>query len=98
MPTKSREEVLNVMLALLLTRRGIVAAPEQVLSSEYGRLSTLPLRPFPEVSRDQVRADIDTAIVAALGLPDLTVLRDLLSQEPFVCLNPFPEFAGPTRR
>lgn len=61
-----------------------------VLSNEYERLCALPLRPFPEMSKDQVRADIDAAIAEALSLPDLTVLRELLSQEPFVCLNPLP--------
>lgn len=42
MATKSREEVLNVMLALLLTRRGIVAAPEQVLSSALQKTRAMP--------------------------------------------------------
>jgi len=39
MQPHSREEVLNVYLALLLTKRGIVAAPEQILSRalESGR-------------------------------------------------------------
>ena len=32
--------------------------------------------------------DIDTAIAQVLGLPDFSVLRDLLAQEPVVCLKP----------
>jgi hypothetical protein len=68
----------------------LTSIQKAILSNEYERLSNLPLRPFPEMRKDQVRADIDTAITKALGLPNLAVLRDLLSQEPFVCLNQLP--------
>jgi hypothetical protein len=39
---KLREEVLNVTLALLLTKRGIVAAPEQVLSNALQNRRAMP--------------------------------------------------------
>lgn len=42
MSPRHREEVLNVILALLLHRRGIVAAPEQILLSHLERRRAMP--------------------------------------------------------
>jgi hypothetical protein len=45
------------------------------------------LLPFPNMDSDPTRAAIDEAVAAALHLPDLGILRDLLSREPIVCLT-----------
>lgn len=42
MPARLREEVLNVILALLLNKRGIVAAPEQILRSAVENKRVMP--------------------------------------------------------
>jgi hypothetical protein len=57
------------------------------LTDAYNDISAQPLMPFPKMAQDPVRKMIDDAISKALGLPDLTVLRDLLAQEPVVCLK-----------
>ena len=40
------------------------------------------------MAEDTVRAQIDAVITEVLGLPDVTILRELLAQEPVVCLRP----------
>lgn len=60
----------------------------QILAAAYDRLCQQPLLPFPQMANDPVRAEIDAAIATALGLPDFSVLRQLLSREPVVCLRP----------
>jgi hypothetical protein len=57
------------------------------LAFAYDQISMQTLEPFPHMATDKVRAAIDAAIADALGLPDLSVLRTLLAQEPVVCLN-----------
>lgn len=54
----------------------------------YDRLSQEGLLPFPEMAQDPVRRAIDEAIAQALGLPEFTVLREMLAREPVVCLKP----------
>ncbi len=58
------------------------------LVEAYDTLSTQPLLPFPQMANDPVRQAIDAAISEALGLPNLSVLRNLLAREPVVCLKP----------
>jgi hypothetical protein len=58
-----------------------------ILTAAYDELGEQALKPFPEMADDPVRARIDEAIGEALGLPDLSVLRRLLAQEPVVCLR-----------
>lgn len=57
------------------------------LVKAYDTLSTQPLLSFPQMANDPVRQAIDDAISDVLGLPDLSVLRNLLAQEPVVCLK-----------
>ncbi len=57
------------------------------LSSVYDRIANTPLQPFHHIGDDPVRAEIDQAIGEVLELPDLSVLRLLLGQEPVVCLK-----------
>jgi len=44
--------------------------------------------PFPSMAQDPIRESIDTAITETLGLPDISTWRELLGQEPAVCLRP----------
>lgn len=64
-------------------------APTQTasLAAVYDELCNAPLQPFPVMASDAVRAQIDAAIAQALDLPDFSVLRELLAQEPVVCLR-----------
>lgn len=55
--------------------------------SVYDRLSNEALQPFPEMNTDAVRAEIDKCIAQVLNLPDFSILRELLAQEPVVCLR-----------
>jgi len=57
------------------------------LAAVYDQLCYEALQSFPDMASDPVRAEIDAAITQALGLPDFTVLRELLAQEPVVCLR-----------
>jgi len=57
------------------------------LVGAYDTLSTRALLPFPQMAADPVRKGIDDAVSDALGLPDLSILRTLLAQEPVVCLR-----------
>jgi hypothetical protein len=58
------------------------------LASAFDEISEETLKPFPHMAQDSLRAFIDSAFSLALGLPDLSILRSLLSQEPVVCLEP----------
>jgi hypothetical protein len=58
-----------------------------ILSTAYDEVADKPLLTFPEMGEDPVRARIDAAVAQALDLPDFSVLRRLLAQEPVVCLK-----------
>ena len=64
-------------------------SPEQqnALVAAYDDVANDALQPFPTMNSDTVRAAIDAAIAKALGLPDFSILRTLLAQEPVVCLR-----------
>lgn len=83
---KFKKPVLEGMPVLDI--RALPPAQKQSLSDAYDRLCQSPLLPFPEMAQDPTRAEIDAAIQQALGLPDFTILRELLAQEPVVCLRP----------
>jgi hypothetical protein len=57
------------------------------LAAAYDKIAKKPLQPFPQMATDPVREEIDSAIAEALHLPDFSILRKLLAQEPVVCLN-----------
>lgn len=57
------------------------------LAAAYDVLSTENLRPLRQLKADAIRHRIDNSIADALGLPDFSVLRKLLAQEPVICLN-----------
>jgi hypothetical protein len=60
------------------------------LASVYDQLCNVPLHPFPNMADDSVRVQIDKALAQTLELPDFSVLRELLAQEPVVCLKKLP--------
>jgi len=64
-------------------------SPSQLsdLAAAYDRLCKETLSPFPGIAFDPVRQEIDSAITSVLGLPDLGVLRGMLSREPIICLE-----------
>jgi hypothetical protein len=59
----------------------------KTLAAAYDRLSFETILPFSQMSTDPVRAQIDESVRKALKLPDFTILRVLLSQEPIICLK-----------
>jgi hypothetical protein len=71
----------------VLDVRVLGADQMKYLVSAYNTLSKQPLLPFPKMANDPVRKAMDATISKALGLPDLSVLRNLLEQEPVVCLR-----------
>lgn len=58
------------------------------LARAYDKLSKDLILPFPHMAHDPTRQKIDEAITKTLGLPELTVLREMLAREPVVCLKP----------
>lgn len=79
-PTLSEMPVLDV--------KSLTSGQLASLSKAYDALGSQPLLPFPAMANDPVREAIDAAFSAALNLPDFSVLRQLLGQEPVVCLHP----------
>jgi hypothetical protein len=64
--------------------------PKQLkdFAETYDKICEKTLLPFPEMADDPVRAEIDASIAKALKLPDFSILRELLAQEPIICLRP----------
>jgi galactitol-specific phosphotransferase system IIB component len=60
----------------------------QELATGFDRVCKAPLLPLPDMVGDASRASIDGIVSDALGLPDLSALRSLLSREPVVSLTP----------
>lgn len=81
-----KKPVLSEMPVLDVRALGV----EQIkcLVDAYDTLSKQALLPFPEMAKDPVRKAMDAAVSEALDLPDLSILRNLLAQEPVVCLHP----------
>jgi len=78
----------NLYSMPVLDMRALTDDQLKILSDAFDEVANEPLRPFPEMSEDPVRAKIDAAVSKALGLPDLSGIRMLLAQEPVVCLRP----------
>ena len=57
------------------------------LANIFDSVADRPILPFPKMATDPVRAEIDAAISATLGLPPLDELRELLSREPIFSLS-----------
>lgn len=80
-----KKPILSEMPILDVT--ALSSKQRRALASAYGRLAKKSLLPLPSMNVDPVRAEIDKAISETLELPDLSVLRELLAQEPVVCLR-----------
>lgn len=69
----------------VLDPRSLSRTRRHALTRAYEELATLDLARLPEIDRDEVRAQIDSAIADALELPDnLRVLREMLASEPII--------------
>ena len=66
---------------------GIGARATTKLAQVFDGLADRALLPFPHMAEDPVRAAIDESVASALGLPDFSVLRQLLAGEPILCLS-----------
>ena len=71
----------------VLDFEGLSADQVRQLAAAYDEVRREELKPFPEMADDPVRDRIDQAVAKTLGLPDFSVLRRLLAQEPVVCLR-----------
>ena len=71
----------------VLDPRRLTSEQAKKLLACYNRVCRMQLRPLSEMASDDVRADIDRSIASALRLPDFSILRTLLAQEPVVCLR-----------
>ena len=61
------------------------ALPEEALNSlarAFDELADRPLKPIAQLGSDPVRATLDEALCNALGLPDISPLREALAREP----------------
>ena len=66
----------------VLDIRGLDKKTLSKLSAAYDALSGRELQALAELEGDSVRAGIDDVLSAALGLPDMAALRQLLAHEP----------------
>jgi hypothetical protein len=57
------------------------------LASCYDDLANSALLPLPLMWKDPVRGKIDGALSESLGLPDVSIIRQLLAQEPVISLS-----------
>jgi len=58
------------------------------IMNDFNSISEETFRSLPDMALDETRARIDRLFEQVLGLPDLTPLRDMLSHEPIISLNP----------
>ncbi|MEZ4525322.1 MAG: hypothetical protein R2941_05310, partial [Desulfobacterales bacterium] len=73
--------------------------PDEVitqLAGSYDAICEKELMPLARLDKDPVRAEIDTALSDALGLPDMKPLRQLLAREPGLTGKSLPAKAGKT--
>jgi len=80
-----KKPVLSRLPVLDVTK--LKAAQLNSLAKTYDNLANQPLSPLPQMEQDSTRTEIDKAISTVLGLPDFSILRELLSREPVVCLK-----------
>ena len=71
----------------VLAIRNLEADKQKVLSDTYDKFCKEELQPFPHMAHDPVRQAIDEAVTKMLGLPDISILREMLAREPVVCLK-----------
>jgi hypothetical protein len=81
----------------VLDVRNLPAQTLSRLADDYDALSAKELLALAKLDVDPIRREIDDALSAALGLPDMKPLRQLLSREPGLTgnsLSPKPEQAA----
>jgi hypothetical protein len=66
----------------VLDVRSVSVEQLEALANAYDRLSGQELKALAELKGDIVRGEIDLAITTALGLPEISFIRDLLDREP----------------
>ncbi len=71
---------------LILDPRMLKKAQLRRLSSAFDKLSQETMLPFKEIGQDAVRRSIDDSLAQVLDLPDLSIVRELLSREPVIIL------------
>jgi hypothetical protein len=59
----------------------------RLLLTAYGQLQHKELKSFSEINDDRARAEVDSAITGALGLPSVSDLREMLVREPIMSLS-----------
>lgn len=81
-----QKPILNALPVLNLS----MLPPEKIraLTEAHDLLALETILPFPDLIRDGTRQRIDDAIAEVLDLPDISVLRELLSREPIVSSSP----------
>jgi hypothetical protein len=73
---------------VVIDPRELSADAQKSLCAAYDELSKLEIQALPQIADDVVRARIDKAVAAALGLKDdLSVLRMLLGAEPIISMH-----------
>ena len=58
------------------------------LDTLWLQIQSRDLLTFREIAIDKVRRNIDDVFCEILGIPTLDNLRDLLSREPVICMQP----------
>jgi hypothetical protein len=66
---------------------GLSSAVLRSLARSYDELADRELGTFSEMGEDPVRAALDAALCKALRLPDLSMLRTIVAQEPILSLR-----------
>lgn len=72
----------------VLNVRNINTQSINQLSEFYDEISHEILLPISQIADDPVRRAIDERLATSLSLPDISIIRELLSHEPIVCLCP----------
>jgi len=80
-----KKPVLTALPVLAVTNLGVNHL--KALADTYDKLCREELLPFPYMANDPIRDAIDKIITNVLGLPDISILREMLAREPVVCLK-----------
>jgi len=81
-----KKPTLNAMPVLDI--RAISVQAKQTVAHAFDSVAAQDVLPLSHIGEDQVRSQLDAALQNALGLPDLSVIRDLLAQEPILTSRP----------
>ena len=85
---KCNEPILNNLPVLDIS--ALPSEKTRALADTYDMLSLDTILPFPNLAHDATRHRIDEAIVEALGFPNISILRNLLSHELIVWTSKLP--------